>query len=63
MSSQTFKAQVALGSWIGSPILPSADPFIAIVEERMRRERKPKGRRAQEDDTDEEDEGEYISID
>lgn len=42
MSSQTFKAQVALGSWIGSPIFPSTDPFITIIEDRMRRERKMK---------------------
>ena len=55
MSSQTFKAQVALGSWIGSPIFPSTDPFIAIVEDRMRRERKKEKDRAREDDIDEEE--------
>ena len=61
MSSQTFKAQVALGSWIGSPIFPSTDPFIAIIEEGMRRERKPKGEAREE--VKKEDEGEYIPID
>ena len=62
MSSQTFKAQVALGSWVGSPIFPSTDPFIAIVEDSMRRARKPKDQ-GQEHDVNEEDEGEYIPID
>ena len=62
MSSQTFKAQVALGSWVGSPIFPSTDPFVAIVEDRMRCARKPKDH-GPEDNASEEDEGECIPID
>ena len=62
MSSQTFKAQVALGSWVGSPIFPSTNLFIAIVEDRMRRARKPKDH-GPDDNTSEEDEGECIPID
>ena len=60
MSSQTFKAQVALGSWIGSPIFPTTDPFITMVEDRMKRERKPKDQ-APGADVKVEDENEYIS--
>ena len=62
MSSQTFKAQVALGSWVGSPVFPSTDPFVAIIEDGMRHARKPKGQ-GLEDDIDEENEGEFIPID
>ncbi|KAF8153600.1 hypothetical protein K438DRAFT_1428294, partial [Mycena galopus ATCC 62051] len=31
-SSQTFKARVALGSWIGTPLLPSSKEVAVIME-------------------------------
>ena len=62
MSSQMFKAQVTLGSWIGSPIFPSVDLFIAIIEDRMRWDRKHKDQ-VLEDNVKPENEDEYIVID
>ena len=56
------KAQVALSSWIGSPIFPSVDPFIAIIDDGMRRGRKHKDQ-VLEDNVKPEDEDEYIAID
>ena len=61
ISSQTFKAQVALGSWIRSPIFPLHGPFVTVIEERMSHKRKPKSQ-VPEDEAKVEDEEEYISI-
>ena len=35
MSSQTFKARVAIGSWAKTPIFPEFLDIAAIVESRM----------------------------
>ena len=59
MSSQTFKAQMAIGSWIGPPIFPSIGPFVSIVEDAMSRERKVDGKKKAQDNEDESEE--YIS--
>ncbi|KAJ7249819.1 hypothetical protein C8J57DRAFT_977385, partial [Mycena rebaudengoi] len=34
-SSQTFKARVALGSWIGTPLMPSSSDAAAIMEKKL----------------------------
>ncbi|KAJ6628485.1 hypothetical protein B0H10DRAFT_1725883, partial [Mycena sp. CBHHK59/15] len=34
-SSQTFKAHVALGSWIGTPLMPSSSDAAAIMERKL----------------------------
>ncbi|KAF9789385.1 hypothetical protein BJ322DRAFT_979932, partial [Thelephora terrestris] len=31
-NSQTFRAQMAIGSWVGSDIFPSLEPFEKIIE-------------------------------
>ena len=62
MSSQTFKAQMAVGSWIGPPIFPSINPFISIVKDNMDREKKVSGKRKEEPDSGAEDYEEYISM-
>ena len=35
MSSQTFKARVAIGSWAKTPIFPKFSDIAAMVESRM----------------------------
>ncbi|KAJ6543682.1 hypothetical protein B0H10DRAFT_1741381, partial [Mycena sp. CBHHK59/15] len=35
MSSQTFKARVALRSWIGTPLMPSSSDAAAIMEKKL----------------------------
>ena len=35
MSSQTFKARVAIGSWAKTPIFPEFSDIAAMVESRM----------------------------
>ena len=40
MSSQTFKAQMAISSWIGPPIFPSINPFVSIIENAMNHNKK-----------------------
>lgn len=32
MSSQTFKAQMAVGSWVRSDIFPTLEPFAKVIE-------------------------------
>ncbi|KAJ6600178.1 hypothetical protein B0H10DRAFT_1647160, partial [Mycena sp. CBHHK59/15] len=34
-SSQTFKACVALGSWISTPLMPSSSDAAAIMEKKL----------------------------
>ncbi|KAJ7060830.1 hypothetical protein C8F01DRAFT_936413, partial [Mycena amicta] len=34
-SSQTFKARVALGSWIGTPLMPSSSSAAVIMEKKL----------------------------
>ncbi|KAJ7723018.1 hypothetical protein DFH07DRAFT_719217, partial [Mycena maculata] len=34
-SSQTFKARVALGSWIGTPLMPSCSNATVIMEQKL----------------------------
>ncbi|KAJ7772031.1 hypothetical protein DFH07DRAFT_718246, partial [Mycena maculata] len=34
-SSQTFKARVALGSWIGTPLMPSSSDATVIMEQKL----------------------------
>ena len=45
MSSQTFKAQTAVGSWFGPPIFPSIAPFVSIIKDRMSHEKKVDGKK------------------
>jgi hypothetical protein len=39
-SSQTFKAQMAVGSWVGSDIFPALDPFADMIQASSDRSRK-----------------------
>ncbi|TFY77502.1 hypothetical protein EWM64_g6511 [Hericium alpestre] len=39
MSSQTFKGQVALGSWIGTPLMPDLDLATTIISSKMKPKR------------------------
>jgi len=41
-SSQTFKAQMAVGSWVGTDIFPTLEPFEKIIERESSRSRKGK---------------------
>ncbi|KAJ6492446.1 hypothetical protein C8R47DRAFT_925479, partial [Mycena vitilis] len=34
-SSQTFKARVALGSWLGTPLMPTSKDAVAIMEKKV----------------------------
>ncbi|KAJ7238754.1 hypothetical protein B0H12DRAFT_990718, partial [Mycena haematopus] len=34
-SSRTFKARVALGSWFGTPLMPSSKEAATIMEEHL----------------------------
>ena len=61
MSSQTFKAQMAVGSWIGPPIFPSIDPFISIIENKMSREKKVDGKKKEDLESEVDDHEEYVS--
>ena len=42
INSQTFRAQMAVGSWVGSDIFPTLDPFEKIIECQSRQSRKGK---------------------
>jgi hypothetical protein len=35
-SSQTFKARVALGSWVGTPLMPGTSTAAAIIEKKLK---------------------------
>ncbi|KAJ6632378.1 hypothetical protein B0H10DRAFT_1640554, partial [Mycena sp. CBHHK59/15] len=35
-SMQTFKARVALGSWIGTPLMPGTSEAAAIMEKKLK---------------------------
>ena len=61
MSSQTFKAQMAIGSWIGPPIFPSIDPFISIIEDKMNRKKKVDGKKKEESGSELDDHEECVS--
>jgi hypothetical protein len=37
MSSQTFKAEMAVGSWDGMPLMPNISEAITIIEKKMAR--------------------------
>jgi len=37
MSSQTFKAEMAVGSWDGTPLMPNISEAIRIIERKMAR--------------------------
>lgn len=37
MSSQTFKSEMAVGSWDGTPLMPDIRGAIAIMERKMSR--------------------------
>jgi hypothetical protein len=37
MSSQTFKAEMAVGSWDGTPLMPDISEAIRIIERKMAR--------------------------
>ncbi|KAJ7018635.1 hypothetical protein C8F04DRAFT_929140, partial [Mycena alexandri] len=34
-NSQTFKARVALGSWIGTPLMPNSNVATKIMEKKL----------------------------
>ena len=61
MSSQTFKAQIAIGLWIGPPIFPSINPFISIIEGKMSRKKKVGSKKGKEPESDTDDCEESIS--
>ena len=44
ISSQTFKAQMAVGSWVGSDIFPTLEPFADIIRDASSRSQKGKGK-------------------
>ncbi|KAI6032495.1 hypothetical protein EDC04DRAFT_2510380, partial [Pisolithus marmoratus] len=35
LSSQSFKAQVAVGSWYGSPVLPDTKVIASMINKKM----------------------------
>jgi hypothetical protein len=37
MSSQTFKAEMAVGSWDGTPLMPDISEAIRIIKRKMAR--------------------------
>ena len=37
MSSQNFKAEMAVGSWDGTPLMPNISEAICIIERKMAR--------------------------
>jgi len=37
MSSQTFKAEMAVGSWDGTPLMPNISEAISVIERKMAR--------------------------
>lgn len=41
MASQTFKAQMAVGSWDGTPLFPSINTAISIMEKHLDRRSSP----------------------
>lgn len=44
MSSQTFKARVALGSWFRTPLMPSSKEAVTIMEKKLKPKDKGKGK-------------------
>ena len=61
-SPQTFKAQVAVGSWARTPLYPGLSETIKIVEKQMRGEQVEHEVEENEDETDEiDDEEEFWS--
>lgn len=36
MSSQTFKAQMAVGSWMGTPLMPDVIEPTTVIEAKMK---------------------------
>lgn len=44
MSWQTFKAQIAIGSWANTPFMPNLDIPTTIVADAMSRDKKDKGK-------------------
>jgi len=38
MSSQTFKAEMAVRSWDGTPLMPNISEAISIIERKMARD-------------------------
>ena len=59
-SPQTFKAQVAIGSWARTPLYPGPTETIKIVEKQMRGENRM---RAGDEDTEMDDEEELSDLD
>jgi hypothetical protein len=57
-SPQTFKAQIAVGSWAKTPLYPGLSDTIKIVEKQMRHEGKKKAEGREVVDSEVEDEGE-----
>jgi hypothetical protein len=55
-SPQTFKAQVAVGSWAKTPLYPGLSETIKIVEKQMRGEQVEHEIEENDDEIDEEDE-------
>lgn len=43
-NSQTFRAQMAVGSWVGSDIFPTLEPFEKIIERGSSRSQKGKAK-------------------
>ena len=37
MSSQTFKAEMAVGSWGGTPLMPNISEAVRVIERKMAR--------------------------
>jgi hypothetical protein len=60
-SPQTFKAQVAVGSWAKTPLYPGLSETIKIVEKQMRGEQVEHETEKDDDETDEIDEDEFWS--
>jgi hypothetical protein len=57
-SSQTFKAQIAVGSWARTPLYPGLSDTIKIVEKQMRHEGEQRAAGKEVVDSEVEDEGE-----
>ena len=58
-SSQTFKAQMAVGSWVGTDIFPTLEPFEKIIERESNRSQKGKRKAVVTNDSDDDTDFEW----
>lgn len=62
MGSQSFKAQMAIGSWLSTPLLPDIDQVTKIISDRLQRKPKVAGK-GKEKAMDVDADGDHIMVD